>query len=67
MKIFAYKNQFLFVWKNANLGMLIRHLFWLPYHLLKATSSGDFLFWQGLFKALAQIPELVSLRERRKA
>jgi GT2 family glycosyltransferase len=59
MKVFAYKNQFLFVWKNGNLDMLIQHLFWLPYHLVKATLSGDWLFWKGFFQALRQIPELI--------
>lgn len=59
MKVYAYKNQFLFVWKNASLGLLIQHLIWLPYHLVKATFSGDWLFWKGFLKALRQIPELI--------
>ncbi len=66
MKVFGYKNQFLFVWKNANLEMLIPHLFWLPYHLIRATFSTDFLFWLGLGKALAQLPELINSRVRGK-
>jgi len=60
MKIFAYKNQFLFVWKNGSLRMFLQHIFWLPYHLLKATVSGDWLFWQGLLKALIQLPEVIA-------
>ena len=55
MKVFAYKNQFLFVWKNGDFKMLLQHIFWLPYHLLKASFSGDWLFWQGLLKALVQL------------
>jgi len=62
MKKFAYKNQFLFVWKNGSVSMLLRHLFWLPYHLLKALFAGDFLFWQGFFTALAQSPEVFKRR-----
>lgn len=62
MKIFAYKNQFLFVWKNGVPKVLLQHFFWLPYHLLKALFIGDFLFWQGFFRALVQLPE--TLRKR---
>jgi len=58
MQKFAYKNQFLFIWKNAGLRLLSQHIFWLPYHLLKATLTADWQFWQGLFLALGQIPEL---------
>ena len=66
MKIFAYKNQFLFVWKNGDSRMLLEHLFWLPYHLLKAIFAGDFLFWLGFFKALTQFPEVLKGRLPKK-
>jgi len=59
MNVFAYKNQFLFVWKNGNLKKLLEHLVWLPYHLAKTALRGDFLFWQGFAKALVQLPELI--------
>lgn len=58
MKKSAYKNQFLFVWKNASLSLLIQHLIWLPYHLIKATLTADWHFWQGFFLALKQVSEL---------
>lgn len=64
MKKFAYKNQFLFVWKNGNSKILLQHIFWLPYHLLKALFAGDFLFWQGFFLALRQLPEVIGVRFR---
>lgn len=64
MKVFAYKNQFLFVWKNGDSKILLQHIFWLPYHLLKALFAGDFLFWQGLFLALIQLPEASKARFR---
>lgn len=59
MKVFAYKNQFLFIWKNGNLGWLIAHLVWLPYHFAKAISNGDWLFVKGFGLALKQLPELI--------
>lgn len=62
MKIFAYKNQFLFIWKNGDLKMLLQHTFWLPHHLLKAIFSADWLFYQGFLRALIQLPEIIVRR-----
>lgn len=59
MKKFAYKNQFLFVWKNGDVLMLAGHLFWLPYHLVIGLMKRDSLFWQGFLLALLQLPELL--------
>jgi len=63
MKIFAYKNQFLFVWKNGDRKMLISHLFWLPYHLFRALISKDWEFYKGFLLALKQLPEVIKLRK----
>ena len=65
MKKFAYKNQFLFVWKNGDLKMIIAHLFWWPYHLIKAIKEKDYLFYQGFFLALKQLPELLGKKMRK--
>jgi len=62
MKVFAYKNQFLFVWKNGDWKMLISHLFWLPYHFAKVLISGDWIFYQGFLIALRQLPEVIKRR-----
>jgi len=62
MKKFAYKNQFLFVWKNGDVKMILSHLFWLPYHLFRAVLKGNWLFLKGFLLALAQIPEVVERR-----
>lgn len=59
MNKFATKNQFLFVWKNGDWKMRLSHLFWLPYHLIRALLNRDLVFWQGFFLALLQLPELV--------
>lgn len=66
MKKFAYKNQFLFIWKNADQKLLLQHLVWLPYHLAKATLAADWQFWQGFFLALTQLPEVIKSRQRIK-
>lgn len=64
MKVFAYKNQFLFVWKNGSAGMLGRHFLWLPYHFFKALTSADWLFFKGFLLALKQLPEALESRKR---
>ncbi len=64
MTKYAYKNQFLFVWKNGDAKMIAQHLLWLPYHKIRALISRDWLFWQGFFLALKQVPELIGKRGR---
>lgn len=64
IKIIAYRNQFLFVWKNiTDTNLVIQHLLWLPYHKLRALLRGDWPFWRGFFQALLKLPEV--LRKRR--
>lgn len=62
MKVFAYKNQFLFIWKNGSGQVLLTHLFWLSYHLLKAAFRDDCLFYRGFILAIKQLPEAISHR-----
>lgn len=57
----AYRNQFIFVWKNAtDLDLQLLHLFWLPYHFIKAFIKADLAFFIGFFAALLQLPKIVS-------
>lgn len=56
----AYRNQFIFVWKNVtDLNLQLSHLFWLPYHLLKACIRKDFSFLKGLYKAFRLLPRII--------
>lgn len=55
IKLISYRNQFIFVWRNANFKEWLSHLFWLPYHLIKTALIGDFLFWEGLYLALKKM------------
>lgn len=59
MKIYGLKNQFLFVWKNADFKRLSQHVFWLPYHLLVTNWHSKGLLLLGFFLALVQLPELL--------
>jgi GT2 family glycosyltransferase len=60
VKKIAYRNQFIFVWKNAtDLNLQLLHLFWLPFHLAKALFRGDYNFFAGFFLALLKLPQVV--------
>lgn len=42
VKIIAYRNQFLFIWKNlSGLNMMLAHAIWTPVRLLQALLRGD--------------------------
>ena len=59
----AYRNQFLFVWKNIVQGRLIfSHFYWLPYHFIKALQRRDWAFFVGFYLALLKIPQMVKSR-----
>lgn len=66
IKIFSFKNQFLFIWKNGNLRMILSHFFWLPYHLIITNWRTDGLLLIGFLLALSQLPELLANKIRGK-
>ena len=63
IKTVAYRNQFIFVWKNANdLSLQFLHVLWLPYHFVKAFASGEWTFVLGFFQALVRLPKVIKSR-----
>ena len=63
VKRMAYRNQFLFIWKNITQGSLFfSHIYWLPYHFLKALLRGDLVFFKGFYFALIKIPQVIQSR-----
>jgi len=60
VKAIAYRNQFIFVWKNiTDLLMKLDHLIWLPYHVIAAVLRLDLAFCLGLFKAFILLPKII--------
>ena len=60
IKTVAYKNQFIFVWKNiSDYFLIIEHFLWLPYHFIKAIISFDLPFFLGFMWAVTKIPQLI--------
>lgn len=55
MEVMAYKNQILFMWKNAPVSELVRHVLWMPYHLVFTSRRSNGRFLHGLFAALRQL------------
>lgn len=61
----AYRNQFIFIWKNITESkLLISHVLWLPYHFAKAISRRDWKFFLGFFEALSQISQIKQSRQK---
>jgi GT2 family glycosyltransferase len=59
----AYRNQFIFIWKNVtDFSIMIDHALWTPVRLLQAFLTGDVLMAQGYVLALWRLPEILRHR-----
>ena len=60
IKTIAYRNQFIFVWKNAtDLNLQFSHLLWLPYHFIRALLRKDWTFYLGFIQAFITLPRII--------
>ncbi len=60
VKTIAYRNQFIFVWKNiTDLDLQLLHLFWLPFYFIKALINMDKAFFKGFFSAFIKLPQII--------
>lgn len=66
IKEIAYRNQFLFVWKNADFKTFLFHLIWLPYHFMRSLMNGDFAFFIGFGSAFGKIFSVLSSRRKNR-
>jgi len=62
IKQIAYRNQFIFIWKNSDLKTIIFHILWFPYHFLKSLLRIDGSFFKGFFDSLILLPKIVKKR-----
>jgi len=58
MKLYAYQNQILFVWKNIRGRQLFEHFLWLPYHLVFTTIRSKGLFFLAFLLAVIRLFKL---------
>lgn len=64
IKLIAYRNQFIFVWKNITDGLFIKqHLVWLPVHFLRSLIRTDSQFFKGFAAALLKFLEIMRHRK----
>jgi len=60
VKTIAYRNQFIFVWKNiTDLNLQLLHLIWMPYYFTKALFGGDLAFFKGFLTAFVLLPKII--------
>jgi len=60
----AYRNQFIFVWKNiTDSTLLFSHIFWLPYHFMSALRRRDWVFFVGFYLALLKFSQIRHSRQ----
>lgn len=60
IKKIAFRNQFIFVWKNTtDSNILLSHALWTPIRLLQAILRGDILMLRGYILALQKLPQVV--------
>lgn len=56
IRVVAYRNQFLFIWKNyPNIQTLLSHCLWTPIRLLQTLVKGDYLMTLGFLQALIRL------------
>jgi len=63
VKHIAYRNQFIFTWSNiTDIDLFLKHLAWLPFHLLVMSIKGETQFISGFLSALQYIPSIIKRR-----
>lgn len=63
----AYRNQFIFVWKNIrDTGLLLEHFLWLPYHFISALFRMDWPFFAGFGEALWRLSVILTQTPKKK-
>lgn len=63
----AYRNQFIFIWKNiTTFQLMLSHFFYLPINILLALKGGDTNMIRGLFLAMALLPAIIDKRKKQR-
>ncbi len=60
IKSIAYRNQFIFAWKNGtDFSVQFSQVFFLPYHLILALKNKDWAFFVGFIRAFVLLPKII--------
>lgn len=64
----AYRNQFIFIWKNlSNISLIMDHILWTPIRIIQAVFRLDFAFLMGYMHACLSWPRIMVSRMRSSA
>ena len=67
IKTVAYRNQFIFIWKNiTDFFLIIKHCFQLPFNLIYYPLKGESEFLSGFINAAKKLPEILQKRDADK-
>ena len=67
VKRIAYRNQFIFIWKNlTDLSIIISHVLWTPVRLIQSLIRGDFEMIRGYLAAVMRLPIIISHRMKQE-
>lgn len=62
----SQRNQFIFVWKNADLKHLLLYFLWETYHFTVAFKNRNGLFFRAYWQAFLKWPEIIAARWRQR-
>jgi GT2 family glycosyltransferase len=63
VKRIAFRNQFIFTWKNVTDGeVLLSHFLWTPVRIVQSFLAGDMLMFQGYLLAIGKLFSVVNHR-----
>lgn len=66
IKLISLRNQFIFVWKNADLKHLLLYFLWEPYHFAVALKNQDWLFFRAYWQAFLRWPGILVVRLKQR-
>lgn len=59
VRITSYRNQYFFTWINlTDNSLILSHILWQPYHIIRSIFNKDASFLKGLIKALVKLPDV---------
>ncbi|MEK7141529.1 MAG: glycosyltransferase family 2 protein [Patescibacteria group bacterium] len=65
VNVIAYRNQFLFIWKNlSDVPIMLAHLVWVPVRIVQAISRRDMAMVRGFLWAFMYAPHVLASRIR---
>ena len=65
-QVMNWRNQFIFVWKNADGKHLLLYFLWETYHFAVALKNQNWVFFRAYWQAFCKWPEILMVRIRQR-